>query len=171
VQHVRYTDVYGWPTIESARRPSRATPGVLRRADAPRATPRTTLVASDAALLVTGVPQNRRRTPLDASRLLTMTNGIRCAARRAQRVVRTAPQAGCEQEQCDHEGYSIDSATPWHPAGLRRVVRTYARSVSRSGRERGAEGQFRTLAGILKLEGVTISAEDGKLIVNGARGW
>src|SRR4029077_13658891 len=30
------------------------------------------------------------------------------------------------------------------------------------------KAQFRALAGILKVEGVTISAQDGKLLVNGA---
>src|SRR2546428_10970945 len=30
------------------------------------------------------------------------------------------------------------------------------------------KSQFRTLAGILKVDGVTISAHDGKLLVNGA---
>src|SRR5213594_515001 len=36
------------------------------------------------------------------------------------------------------------------------------------GAKEDQKAQFRTLAGILKVDGVTISAQDGKLLVNGA---
>src|SRR6059036_1906885 len=62
---------------------------------------------------------------------------------RRERVLRTPPQGCGEQEQCDHGGYSIDSASPWPP---RRISLRRSRALSTcfaiQGRKRSRKRSF-----------------------------